>query len=111
MRAFHYTQVEAEEVKEGARGATVRWLISARQGAPNFAMRVFEIAPGGSAPRHQHAWEHEVFVLAGQGELRGGEAALPLREGCAAYVAPGELHQFAAGPGGMMMICCVPNPK
>jgi len=26
-------------------------------------------------------------------------------------VAPGELHQFAAGPGGMIMICCVPNPK
>jgi quercetin dioxygenase-like cupin family protein len=38
-------------------------------GAPNFVMRLFEIDPDGYSPFHTHAWEHEVFVLEGEGTV------------------------------------------
>jgi len=111
MRAYHYTEVPAEKAEEGAKDTTVRWVISQRQGAPNFAMRVFEVGPGGHTPQHEHPWEHEIFVLAGRGRVKAGETEQDLTEGCVVYVAPGERHQFLAGAEGMRMICCVPHPK
>ena len=51
---------------EGAAGCRVRWLIGEGDNAPNFAMRKFEVAPGGHTPRHFHDYEHEVYVLAGK---------------------------------------------
>ena len=80
---------------EGAKAVSVRQLITAEDGAPHFAMRRFELAPGGQTPLHEHPWEHEVYVLAGEGELRGGEAPRPLRAGAAVFVPAGERHQFA----------------
>jgi len=68
FKAVHYTEVPAEDVKEDdASGVKIRWLISRRDGAENFAMRCFEIEPGGHTPRHSHDWEHEVFILKGGG--------------------------------------------
>ena len=47
MKLKHYTEVELEDVTmEGAEGAKIRWLISEKDGAPNFATRLFEVAPG-----------------------------------------------------------------
>ena len=70
MKVIHYDQVELEPVySEGAEGAQIRWLIAQKDGAPNFAMRMFEVAPGGHTPYHQHDWEHELYCLAGKGAL------------------------------------------
>jgi quercetin dioxygenase-like cupin family protein len=44
-------------------------LITKEMGAPNFVMRLFEIDPDGYSPFHTHAWEHEVFVLEGEGTV------------------------------------------
>jgi quercetin dioxygenase-like cupin family protein len=41
-------------------------LITKEDGAENFAMRCFEIMPGGQSAHHAHNWEHEAFVLDGQ---------------------------------------------
>ena len=61
-------EVPANEVTmEGAAGCRVRWLIGEGDKAPNFAMREFEVAPGGHTPKHFHDYEHEVYVLAGKG--------------------------------------------
>ena len=54
---------------EGAKDVGIRWLISKEDGAENFAMRMFELEPGGHTPLHTHPQEHEVFVLEGQGTL------------------------------------------
>ena len=68
MKVQHYQQVSSEPVEmEGAHGCTVRWLLGPRDGAPNFAMRQFDVAVGGYTPRHHHPYEHEVFVLEGEG--------------------------------------------
>jgi quercetin dioxygenase-like cupin family protein len=67
MKHFHYTEVENLDVPEPAKKVKIRWLINEETGAPNFAMRRFEVAPGGSTPYHTHDWEHEVYVLEGDG--------------------------------------------
>ena len=59
MKVQHYQQVSSEPVEmEGAHGCTVRWLLGPRDGAPNFAMRQFDVAVNGYTPRHHHPYEH-----------------------------------------------------
>lgn len=112
MKVKHYTEVAAQEVEEGARGVKIRWIIAEGDGAPNFAMRHFEIAPGGHTPHHAHAWEHEVFVLTGQGEVVGPAGARPLSPGTVVFVPPDEEHHFAnPGPEPLTLLCLVPMPK
>ena len=80
MKVCHFDSIPAQAVeKDGARGCSVRWLVDASDGAPNFAMRYFEIAPGGVTPRHRHDYEHEVFVLDGEGVVYEGDQEHSLR--------------------------------
>ena len=66
MKVEHYESIPAEAIDmEGAQGCQVRWLIGEKDGAPNFAMRQFEVAPGGFTPRHQHPYEHDLFFYQG----------------------------------------------
>lgn len=103
-----YRQVTPEPAEE-APGVTVRWVIGERDGAPNFAMRVFEVEPGAASPFHTHPWEHEAFILAGNGHLRGEDSETPFREGDAVFVAPKEKHQFVNdGDTILRFICVVP---
>jgi len=95
---------------EGAEGATIRELLTCREGTPNFAMRMFEVAPGGHTPLHTHPYEHEVFILDGEGELGGGLEARPLRPGDAVFVPPSALHQFRnTGQKTLRFLCLIPN--
>jgi hypothetical protein len=55
MKVKHYTEVPLEQV-EGMPGVTVRWLVTEADGAPHFAMRVFEVPAGGSTEHHSHSW-------------------------------------------------------
>jgi len=93
---------------KGASGVTIRQLITDANGAPTFAMRLFEVEPKGHTPLHHHGWEHEVFIVAGQGEVRG-ERVAAFREGDAVFVPPGEKHQFLnTGRSVLKFICCIP---
>jgi quercetin dioxygenase-like cupin family protein len=110
MKHVHYEEVEAQDVDHpGARDATVRWLISADDGAPHFSMRRFELAPGGNTPRHVHDWEHEVYVLEGEGTVFGGGAERPFRPGDTVYIPPGEEHSFTAGQRPVAFLCLIPH--
>jgi quercetin dioxygenase-like cupin family protein len=60
MIARHYTEVKAEKVTK-AEGVSIRVVIGAKEKAPNFVMRVFDVEPGASSPPHTHDWEHESF--------------------------------------------------
>jgi quercetin dioxygenase-like cupin family protein len=85
-------------------------LIGEADCAPNFAMRQFEVAPGGHTPRHSHPYEHEVFVLEGRGVVLEGNVPHPLRGGDVVYVRPDELHQFRnTGDLPLKFLCLVPN--
>jgi quercetin dioxygenase-like cupin family protein len=111
MKVCHHEQIESKPVDmEGASGCTVRWLVGAADGAPNIAMRQFEVAPGGYTPRHSHPYEHEVYVLQGAGEVYEGDDARPIQAGDVIYVAPDEIHQFRnTGAAPMQFLCMVPN--
>lgn len=94
---------------EGVKDATIREVITERDGAPNFAMRIFEVAPGGHTPLHHHNFEHEVYVLGGCGELESSEGPKPIRQGDAVYVPANALHQFRnTGGETLKFICLIP---
>jgi len=111
MKIGNVEQISEQIVEmEGARGVRMRIVIGPEQSAPNFVMRVFDVAPGGHSPYHTHDFEHEVFVVAGRGTHveEGREEALA--PGDVVYVAPGVIHQFrAAGSEGLRFICVVPR--
>lgn len=94
----------------GAEGCRVRWLVGESDGAPNFAMRQFEVAPGGFTPHHSHPYEHEVFVLEGRGVILEGTKEHPLKAGDVVFVAPDDIHQFKnTGEAPLKFLCLVPN--
>jgi len=101
--------VEVVTYADDAKGVEMRPLITAREGAPHFAMRVFKLAPGGHTPYHSHAWEHEVYILEGTGVVRGAHGERTLRAGDSVFLAPNDEHQFRAGGTGLQFICCVPH--
>lgn len=111
MKVNHYETVQQQPVDmEGASGCRVRWLVGKPEGAPNFAMRQFEVAAGGHTPKHSHPYEHEVFVLEGQGVVLEGDQEHPLNAGAVVYVAPDEVHQFRnTGDGPLKFLCLVPH--
>ena len=109
VKVFPYTDVEAKATDEGASKLTVRWLITKDIGAPNFAMRLFEMEPGGYSPLHTHDWEHEVFILEGEGTVFGKEGEKKFKPEDAVFVPPNEKHQFRnTGNKLLKFLCLVP---
>ncbi len=90
-------------------GVFKRDIITAGDGAPNFCMRVFEVEPGSSTPSHAHGWEHEVFVLAGEGVVEGAKGKTPIGTGSVVFIAPNEHHCFInTGGETLRFICLIP---
>lgn len=109
MKIEHYSQTASEPI-QGLEGVTVRWVVNQDDGAPNFAMRVFDVQPGQSTPYHTHPWEHEVFVLAGEGMVKTADGEVPIGPEHVVYVAPDEAHQFQnRGHGVLRFICLIPH--
>jgi len=110
MKVVRVKEVTAECVEQGAEKTTIRWLIKKETGAPTFAMRLFEVGPSGYTPRHHHAWEHEVFILSGQGVLHTVEGDQFLEPGTAVLVEPDDDHQFRnTGSEPLRMLCLIPH--
>lgn len=110
MKHVHYTDIELETPKEeGIKDTKVRWVISKKDDAKNFAMRVFEIQPGGNTPLHQHDWEHEVFVLEGEGVAKDKTKEEKFRQGDIFFIPPMEWHQFVNTSDKILkFICLIP---
>lgn len=113
MKVISSTEIAFQSVSaEGARGTWIKELITARDGAPTFAMRLFEVEPNGNTPLHSHPWEHEVFILRGGGELQTEEGRHPFKEGDAVFVPPGEIHSFVnTGKQPLQLLCMIPVEK
>lgn len=104
------SSIDAQTVTmPGAENVRMQLLCGPGDGCPNFAMRKFIVAPGGSTPKHQHDYEHEVLILSGEGQVFGNGREQPLRAGDVFYVPANELHQFRnTGTVAMEFICLVP---
>jgi quercetin dioxygenase-like cupin family protein len=102
-----FQEVEAQPAVEGV---TMRVVAGPKQGAPYFNMRVFEVQPRHATPQHSHWWEHEVFVLSGQGVVKTAQGEIPLGHGSTVFVPGGDMHQFRnTGDGLLRFICVVPQ--
>jgi quercetin dioxygenase-like cupin family protein len=111
MKDTHHTEIELKPVEmEGSTNTKIRQLVGANVGAANFAMRMFEIEPGGHTPRHQHDYEHEIYVLEGEGVVFEGNTQHQLQPGDVVYVHPNDIHQFRnRGSSTMKILCFIPN--
>lgn len=86
-----------------------RILVGPSNDAPNFSMRKFTVGPGGCSPYHTHPWEHEVYVLAGKGEVRFAGGSQAVQPGDFAFVPPNDEHQFVnIGDESFEFLCMVP---
>ena len=113
MKVQHFQETPERPVEmEGASGCSVRWLIDEQDGAPNFSMRYFQVAPGGHSPKHNHPYEHEVFVLEGAGVVLEGDVEHSLRAGDVIFVKPDEVHQFRnTGGQPLKFLCLIPQQE
>jgi len=103
-------EVSIDEVKEGAKNTYVQWLITEKDGAKNFFMRLFTIEPGGYTPLHSHNWEHEVFILEGEGKVMSNGKEMLFKSGDVIFIPPNEGHQFLnTGKNSLRFICLVPK--
>jgi quercetin dioxygenase-like cupin family protein len=112
MKIIHKDDI-APVVAQGddIKGVTIRVMVSDKDGAPNFALRVFDVEPGGNTPFHTHAWEHEVYILSGNGKVNRENDSVELKPGTALYIEPDEKHNFVAGDDGMSFICVIPSEQ
>ena len=94
---------------DGAREVTMRLMVGRSDGAPNFAMRHFTVAPGGQTPRHSHDYEHEVYIVSGAARVEQGEEFEDLGPGDVVFVRPNSMHQFVnTGNEPFVFLCLVP---
>lgn len=103
--------VPAQDVNmEGAKDVKVRVLLGPKDNAPTFAMRLFELAPGGHTPFHTHPYEHEVIVLEGDVVAVTETGENPVSQGNVLLVVPDEKHQFQNRSDTKIakMICLIP---
>ncbi|MFO7568641.1 MAG: cupin domain-containing protein [Smithellaceae bacterium] len=110
MKLIRYTSVTPTRMDNDiAKGVAGRVVIGNTDGAGNFCMRAFEVAPGGHTPKHTHAWEHEIFIHKGAGEVYGQGTWHPVGAGSVVFVPAGEEHQIrTTGNEPLVFICLIP---
>ncbi|MBW1773067.1 MAG: cupin domain-containing protein [Deltaproteobacteria bacterium] len=108
---MYITNVQKAEALKTPSGKSVRWLLSSENGVPNFEMRYFEVEKGIEGKEESHPFEHEVFVIKGQGLIRSGDKSLTIKAGDAIYIAPDEPHQFLSlgEEESLGFICIIPK--
>ncbi|MEZ6081797.1 MAG: cupin domain-containing protein [Pirellulaceae bacterium] len=77
---------------------------------PTFRCDNSKWRPGGYTPKHYHPYEHEVYVIEGEGEAYEGDTPHPIRAGDVVLVKPDDLHQFKnTGDKALKFLCLIPN--
>ncbi|MBN2620690.1 cupin domain-containing protein [candidate division WOR-3 bacterium] len=109
MKIVHAQDVPSEASSlAGTKRTTLRWLIAAKDGAPHYAMRLFEIEPGGAIPVHTHGdIEHEIFIVEGEAICNDGKNESKVKTGDALLVLPGDQHSFKNTTDHMFRFICV----
>lgn len=96
---------------DGVSGVTMAVMAGRADGAPNFALRQFRVEPGGHTPQHSHDYEHEVFVVSGEGDVLLDGERRPIRAGDVILVPADHEHQFRSAPDAdepLRFLCMVP---
>jgi quercetin dioxygenase-like cupin family protein len=107
---FNWPTARFRRYGEGAsEGASVSWLIGKDEEARNFALRYFEIEPGGWSRLERHEHDHGVIVLRGTATVQVGEEKHRVSYGDVVYIPPDEAHQFVNdGDEPFGFLCVIP---
>jgi len=108
--------VPSEKLAKGAEKTEVQYLIDDRQGSDRFALRLYTIQKNGHTPLDQHQYEHQVYILQGEGLLRESkDAASPLKRlkpGDSIFIPSNAVHQFSNVRDEPLVFLCVKgNPQ
>ena len=112
--------ISLEKVKEvdvtpvelmGKAKSTIKWAITQEDGAPNFEMRYISLSVGSNTPFHAHPWEHEVYIVKGEGFLRDEDKKRKIKKDDFIFVPANEKHQFinSSKKQDLDFICVVPK--
>ena len=109
MKVHNVTDVPGKPMGKDLPGVTKRVMVGRDEGAKNFVIRHFTLEAGAATPYHTHDFEHELFILEGEGALASEEGDQPVRPGDAVYVPPNAQHNFRnAGSTNLCFLCVVP---
>ena len=85
-------------------------VIGPDEGWKENTLRVFIVKPGGFTPRHQHDWEHVIYIMRGKGVVMMGDNSIDIAEKDFAFIPPGAVHQLRnPSEEDLEFICIVPN--
>jgi len=105
----HLEEIPKEVPKmEGIKDVTLQWLFNRRDGTKNYAMRIFDLKPGGAIPLHDHDnMEHEIFILEGEASAITPGRLIKVRANDALFILPGEPHGFMNNSDRNFKFLCV----
>lgn len=104
----HTQDVAKEEVKAGDK--TTRQVLIGADEAPHFALRRFEIQPGGGMPPHTNTVEHEQYVLSGRARIGIDDDIHEVCAGDVVFIPAGAPHWYQTiGDEPFAFLCAVPN--
>jgi len=110
LYVVNYKKRELKDVEMAdSQKVTMRWLVGRQTGAKTYAMRIFEIAPGGIIPLHSHQEEHEIFVLSGKVKIIGDLGGIAKKDDVI-FVPSNEPHGYdnTEGKEIFRFICVIP---
>jgi quercetin dioxygenase-like cupin family protein len=110
----NYLDVSGEDVTMAdSKGATIRWLITDKDGAIRYAMRRFDLDKNGKIGLHHHPEEHEIYVLSGKARVfddKGFETIVC--PGDVLFVSPYEKHGYEnSSEEPFTFLCVIPILK
>ena len=113
MYMTNISEIEKEDVEiEGVKKTTIQWLINEKVGAENFAMRRFVMQSQGIIPLHEHDWEHELYVLKGNGTVLYEDQEHAVSENDIIYIPQNKSHGFRNDTGeDFVFLCLIPIKK
>ncbi|MDY0074697.1 MAG: cupin domain-containing protein [Acholeplasmataceae bacterium] len=107
----HLDSLEGKVIDNPAvKNASIKVLVSPKEGWEGYVMRVLEVGSFGYTPKHQHPWPHINYIIEGEGELMIAGKSEKITAGSYAYVPGDTLHQFRnLGERVLKFICIVPE--
>ncbi len=105
-----YSDIEPIKINnDQASNLAARVVLGKADGAENFCMRVFEMSEGGHTPKHDHDWEHEMFIFSGQGAVFGNGEWTDVKAGNVVFIPANETHQLKnSGKDPLVVVCMIP---
>jgi len=95
---------------EGADKVSMQVMVGRQDDAPNFSLRHFIVEPGGHTPRHQHNYEHENYIIEGNGTVECDGEIKEVRVGDTLYIPANKVHQFCnPSDTPLRFLCLVPT--